>query len=380
MGFKFNLPSRERINNSPNGKMMLRYIDEDHGERNLLITGCPGSGKTTVSIWRFIRLQKQQKPALLLTFQHMLRLSLENLAQQQGVPNESISTMHKWYYNKTGGWLSKVSAPQIQQSLLFKLGNTCSEYELIIDEGQDLPNKVFQTFPAFFKNVTIGADDAQRVHDHSADLRTIENALRVHGQVEKCFLEYNYRNSFEIYNFARQFVPNDEVAKNPNMLDRLRQSGLNTSEKPQVLIYSQNEKATVNAKLKTILANTSGNIAVLLGTAELVDEYARLIRNEFGMDASSYRNGLKPPTSLKNILVTTYVSAKGMEFDAVIMPFVRGSDKLEQLYVACTRAIRNLHLFVESSHEAVLAEFDKTTYNKVTEKPLELSIPAGLPF
>jgi DNA helicase IV len=380
MGFKFNLPSRERIQDSPNGKMMLRYIDDDYGECNLLITGCPGSGKTTVSIWRFIRLQMQHKPALLLTFQRMLRLSLENLAQQQGVSSGDISTVYQWYSDKIERtMLSEVSAEQIRQAFSLQKECTYAEHELLIDEGQDLPLKVFQTFPAFFKRVTVGADDAQQVYNNNADRRTIENALGFHGQVEKCFLQYNYRNTYEIYNFARQFVPNDQVANNSTMLERFQQSKLNASEKPEVIIYNKNEQVPVNAILKRLLANTPGNIAVLLGTKKLVDEYARLIRDEFGIDASAYHNGLNTPTSLKKILVTTYISAKGLEFDAVIMPSVQQSDNSKQLYVACTRAKRNLHLFIESSHKFVLANFNTNTYKR-TQKPVAPLILAGAPF
>ena len=57
MPFRFNLPSRTVIENSFNGDRMLRIIEGNipgNPGRHILITGCPGSDKTTVSIHHFI--------------------------------------------------------------------------------------------------------------------------------------------------------------------------------------------------------------------------------------------------------------------------------------------------------------------------------------
>ena len=79
MDFKFHLPNRETIINSPNGDVMISAIDDDFPEKSIFLCGCPGSGKTTISVHRLRRLLNQGKNALLLTFQNLLRISIQNL-------------------------------------------------------------------------------------------------------------------------------------------------------------------------------------------------------------------------------------------------------------------------------------------------------------
>ena len=75
MPFRFNLPSRTVIENSFNGDRMLRIIEGNipgNPGRHILITGCPGSGKTTVSIHHY-SLHNLELRVQFVTFQHMLR-------------------------------------------------------------------------------------------------------------------------------------------------------------------------------------------------------------------------------------------------------------------------------------------------------------------
>ena len=62
-------------------------------------------------------------------------------------------------------------------------------------------------------------------------------------------------------------------------------------------------------------------------------------------------------------MVTSYQSAKGMEFEAVIMPEIELElDGLaNEWYVACTRARRNLHIFCRTRLRGVLSAFPATT-------------------
>ena len=55
--------------------------------------------------------------------------------------------------------------------------------------------------------------------------------------------------------------------------------------------------------------------------------------------------------NLKNILVTTFKSAKGMEFDTVIIPEFQllTNEFKTQYFVGCTRAKSNLFVFSKSS-------------------------------
>jgi superfamily I DNA/RNA helicase len=66
---------------TPEGLEMLRMIDDDNF-RSALISGCPGAGKTTVSIYRLVRLANQQRNVHLVTFQNMLVLAIRSVTVQ----------------------------------------------------------------------------------------------------------------------------------------------------------------------------------------------------------------------------------------------------------------------------------------------------------
>lgn len=372
--FRFNLPTREAIRNSPNGRQVLRFIElDDPNSNSILVTGCPGCGKTTLSIYRLIRLCNQGRRAILFTYQHMLRIAIRNLAGTAGVSPNHVWTIKKWYSLKTGGqWLHfdrRMSAQDIIQAL--EQARLRGD-EIILDEGQDLPRTVYESFPRFFNRVTVGADDAQRVHEQGADIATIRNCLQQRGVLQECPLQYNYRNSFEIFDFARQFVPNDPRAADNVTLERLQQDGGADNDKPCVYLYQTAEQQ--NDRLRRIVDNAAGNVALLCTKADQVNDYTRRLRG-MGFDVSSYtsRDYRNPPAQLENIVVTTYISAKGMEFDAVIIPeFNFWKDISSEWFVACTRAIRELHIFCRGANlPRPICGFREDTY----EGPLNLAEP-----
>jgi DNA helicase-2/ATP-dependent DNA helicase PcrA len=67
--------------------------------------------------------------------------------------------------------------------------------------------------------------------------------------------------------------------------------------------------------------------------------------------------------NLKNILVTTMHSSKGLEFDIVILPDIEEAtiEKRKLYYVATTRAKDNLFL-IGSNMPLILSAFNKQTF------------------
>jgi len=92
--FEFRLPSQDDIRNSTNGEIMLSIINNDYDEKFSLVTGCPGSGKTTVSIFRLIRLANNRKATILLIYQRMLKVAIENILEKQGISRNNVNTIH----------------------------------------------------------------------------------------------------------------------------------------------------------------------------------------------------------------------------------------------------------------------------------------------
>ena len=369
--FEFRLPSQDDIRNSTNGQIMLSIINNDYDEKFSLVTGCPGSGKTTVSIFRLIRLANNGKSTILLTYQRMLKVAIENLLAKQGISSSKVNTIHSWFPKTTGKLLgfsnqdNKLSASEIENALRGRVGNM----ELILDEAQDLEERVFQAFPKVFGRITIGADNDQQMHEGSGASETTIKRQISHSSNEFT-LQFNYRNTYQIYNFARYFVPNSPKANDSQTLSALKRYK-NSGDLPEVLKFSG--QSDMQSRLKTIIENYKGfNIGVLFPFRNQVESYHSTISG-FGFECSKYYSEMtdaeksRTESDLKSILVTTFISAKGMEFDIVIMPefdSIRNTDEAKrQAYVGCTRAKNRLVIMYTGSKPSILNNFPSDTYD-----------------
>jgi DNA helicase IV len=369
--FEFRLPSQDDIRNSTNGQIMLSIINNDYDEKFSLVTGCPGSGKTTVSIFRLIRLANNGKQTILLTYQRMLKVAIENLLAKQGISSSKVNTIHSWFPKTTGKLLgfsnqdNKLTASEIENALRGKVGNM----ELILDEAQDLEERVFQAFPKVFGRITIGADNDQQMHEGSGASETTIKRQISHSSNEFT-LQFNYRNTYQIYNFARYFVPNSPKANDNQTISALKRYK-NSGDLPEVLKFSG--QSEMQSRLKTIIENYKGfNIGVLFPFKNQVERYHSMISG-FGFECSKYYSEMSDAekstteNDLKSIIVTTFISAKGMEFDIVIMPefdSIRNTDEAKrQAYVGCTRAKNRLVIMYTGNKPSILNNFPSDTYD-----------------
>ncbi len=360
MAFRFNTISPIEILNSNGGDQMI-YAIEYRERPNLFITGVPGSGKTTVSLMRAERLASMGQRVLLVTFQDLLATSLKNSASPALAGN--IATFHRWYWGMTHIRVnSKTSA-----ELIAGLDGVRMYDEILIDEGQDLEGRFFQCLAAKCSAITTSADNAQRVHRRGLRVEQIRREMENIRAVHPVALQYNYRNTFEIYNFARQFQPLNERANSQAALDRMqRGNGMIPS------VFLIRDEAARMLQLRTLLTNAQErNTGVLLYKKEDVDRYHRDIR-EMGFSCTKHHADAHARGQIDNIVVTTLKSAKGVEFQVVILPemerAMQGYQETEEhYYIGATRAKESLFLLVRSqSLPAYLRNFDRTSYNLIS--------------
>ncbi len=376
--FIFRLPSEDNIKNSSNGGIMLHIIRTDYDEKFTVVTGCPGSGKTTVSIFRLIRLIENGKATILLTFQRMLKVAIENLLASRDISNPSsrVSTLHSWFPKNTNGKFLDVfgdDSKKLNSEEIIKLleNKGLDKFELILDEAQDLENRIFESFPKIFGRITLGADDDQQMKN---GIGVNEYAIKKYldSSLNEFDLQFNYRNTFQIYDFARRFVPESKKANDSKTLEHLKRYK-NNGDLPQLLKFNSQNDMRVRLK-KIIDDNISGfNIGILFLYKEQVKDYYKVLQEMANGDCSMYYAEMTNQektiveNDLKSILITTFISAKGMEFDLVIMPEFQSvkntpEDK-KKYYVGCTRAKSRLYILHTGDTPTVLSNFPKETFD-----------------
>lgn len=138
-------------------------------------------------------------------------------------------------------------------------------------------------------------------------------------------------------------------------------------DKPSLLIGSWGPREVtpddeISAILQIIndLRNDTENIAILLPWKSSVRNYVSALEDDVDDFSFYYEDKYAFPDGcpqLKNVHITTFKSAKGLEFDTVIIPdfnkmsSIVGSYNVDwqDFYVGCTRARSNLFLFSNSN-------------------------------
>ena len=357
--FQFRLPIRDDLTN-----LQKIAIDDDSA---IFLTGVPGSGKTVVAIYRVVRLNNTSK---LFTYTRMLTVAIKNSTNMlQRDAATKVSSIYEWFWEKCSTLLSEIIHDEEKITNCLRTNNINFE-ELIFDESQDLPIYLYNSLSKFCNKISLGADDAQLVFENGCTEKELSNVFNKHHPHE---LDQNHRNTYEIFNFASNIITENERAQNPNMLERLKRK--RRGDKPLLILHRNNQDIKETFK-QIIIDNIGGNIGILLAHRDNVKSYYNFINNDISilinpknrLDCSYYYNKMPRDernaveNDLKNILITTFKSAKGMEFDTVIIPEFQMIDNelKKQFFVGCTRARSNLFLFCK---EGLPSLINKSSFN-----------------
>lgn len=301
----------------------------------IALSGGPGTGKSVVSIYRHLANHSNGNNSLLLTYTTTLARYLSECCRLR---NEDASLNVRSAY---------AGCPRIGEHFT----------EVIIDEAQDLDAEYFERLSRF--NISYGADDAQILYpEHSSSKVELED--RFPDNVEYV-LDRNFRSTLAIMTFARVAFPNAFIPQ--NTLDALAN---NPGEKPTLIVTNGNPLFDRQAKrrrnnaiqqiIETFRADTH-NIAILLPFKNTVEKYHEILSDMniphsiYYEDQNIFPDGCPP---IDNVHITTFKSAKGLEFDTVLVPDFGAMDYLcsnfdvldwKDFYVAVTRARTNLYLF-----------------------------------
>jgi DNA helicase IV len=316
----------------------------------IALSGGPGTGKSVVSLWRHISNHQRGMTSQLLTYTTTLAKYLEMCCKNQNAnASNNINSSHSW-----------MTAPSYYQ-------------EIVVDEAQDLPRDYYKNLKNYSNTISYGADDAQILYPESSTKQQV--LLTIFPQNKNCPLSKNFRSTQRIMQFAKvafseAFIPLSTIQGLANNQGDLPIMLISGGSKFDVSNESQ-DKAIFDI-IDTFKADTH-NIGILVPWKKQVDYFYEKIAAKH--TCTKYHEGMKGCEKIWNIHVTTFKSAKGLEFDTVIIPnFDRLSEckwrldgdepskfhlEKQDFYVAVTRARSNLYLITNN---------DMTFLNSVTDK------------
>lgn len=272
--------------------------------------------------------------------------------------------------------------------------------EVFFDEAQDLTPAIFAKAFILAEKITCGADNAQNLQGNFPPDEAVEIILeKLNAQQPTAWqeLEANFRNTLEIFEFARRFVPENEAVQN------IDTSELRSGEKPEIL-SNLNDDAQLKTILEIIQNNPTSNIGILVNYRNQIDKIKEFLEmNSYSckVDApdnlsfSYYYNSMPIDdenvvlNKMKTPFIVTYDSCKGLEFDVVIMPFFNdavnalaksrpneknydGTTKMwatpNHYYVGATRARSFLYLLC-NSRPSILSFYENNSTRRNQEIP-----------
>ena len=338
-GYYFNLPQITQLTISQQAAL--------NETRQIALSGGPGTGKSVVSLWRHISNYQKGKKSLLLTY---------------------TTTLAK-YLNACCTTQNQSAADNVKTSLRGKPRIGTNLHEIIVDEAQDLPVGYYNDIK-HIANVSYGADDSQILYPNQCSRQSQLKSL-FSSNVDYV-LDKNFRSTQRIMKFAKELF--DDAYIPQSIISGLTN---NVGEMPVFLISNgskydrttQKQNSSIIEIINSFRSDTH-NIAILVpwkSDALIFEEVIKNQINDFSIyfeDENRFPNGCG---TIKNVHITTFKSAKGLEFDTVIIPNFHKYNEIcgsfniewEDYYVGVTRARSNLYL---------ISNYDMPHVNSVTDK------------
>lgn len=336
----------------------------------IALSGGPGTGKSVVSLWRHIRNYQSNpiKKSLLLTYTTSLKTYLAaccKTTRNEDFPNAADS-----------------SSKNVGTSLknLYKIRDIRFS-EVIIDEAQDLSKDFYDGIAS---PVSYGADDSQILYpdhcSHQAELYTLfpNNITYV--------LDKNFRSTQRIMQFSKLAFPSANIP-----ISLIQGLSNNVGEKPVLLVSNGNRYERSNDKQDNAIDRIINsfyaedhNIAVLIPWKKDAQYFDEVLKDKNIEHSVYYEDDERFPLGcreIKNVHITTFKSAKGLEFDTVIIPnfqiiartpiLIQVKESMTEEQLTTLKDTINRLACLQKDHDIILLEEERTdglidvTYKKL---------------
>ncbi|WP_104176478.1 UvrD-helicase domain-containing protein [Cryobacterium sp. Y50] len=209
-------------------------------------------------------------------------------------------------------------------------------HHLLVDEMQDYTPIQYAVLRKLFAcNMTILGDSNQSVNPFSSS--NLETIFSIFPEADCLELCKSYRSTTEITEFAQNISRNDKLIP-------IERHG----PPPQLLACEtpQDETARVLEIIATHKRSEYRSLGIVCKTLDQAERLYRAVAAE-GIELTLLDYDSKTFTG--GIIITSAHIAKGLEFDVVIVPHVDDATYTtdidrSMLYIACTRAMHQLHL------------------------------------
>lgn len=351
--------------------------------QNRLVLGSPGSGKTIVLVHRARHLIDAYKASLehfrLIVYTNALKDYIRAALRDLRLPEDCVMTFDAWcseYYqdqiNRRLPWSGRSRDWEAIRREVWEKTQSLKEPDrlfdfVMVDEGQDLDGRDFETLAALSKHVTVFMDPKQKLYERDADESGVAKALGL-SQCNLTLLEA-YRCSPYIVqagaSFIRDKIERERfIAQNPPV---------EKGERQMPLLYlarnADDERARLIDVVRTRI-DRGERIAILLPNKRLSFGFAHALR-EAGLKVEVNQPTAKTKETLPAIdfgtaspKVMAFPSSKGLTFDTVLMPrwnkkFLQKIEihRLERwLFVGITRATRWFYISTTDEEQAQFME------------------------
>lgn len=330
----FRLPAYEDLSREQDTIFNLP-LDGHH-----LVIGPPGTGKTVLAVYRAEMYTRAESSTRFVVYNNTLDQYLSYSKHEREITG-STSTLNKWFY----WWYRRKfgkTAPQLQPyvfdwqkilSNMMQLGRRFEKVDsIIVDEGQDFPRYFYLVLRELACNITVFADENQRITENHSTVSEIRNCLGVNDTYT---LTRNYRNTEQIARVAQHFYA-DLDSGVPDLPER-------QGPKPKLYL-----NCPVNRQIARIANYASNNrhqtVGVFLNTKKQQEMFTSQLRHATDVPVETYIstscNNRVLNFAKKGIKVLNYRSAKGLEFDAVFLP------ELQELRTDTDEDMQKMQFFV----------------------------------
>ena len=321
-------------------------------DKSMIVAGCAGSGKSVIAMYKAQQILESKGDVILIAYTKSL-----NRYMRQGKEN---SLDERFFYHWQ--WIDQ--------------GMPKADY-IIVDEIQDFDREeIMQFINAARKCFFFFGDTAQSIYRaFGKETLTIDQISSMTG-IKVSRLYNNYRLPKPIAKITQEYLgltEENNVRKYSESLYLSKENAL------PVFVECHSRQEQIDCIISIIRKNKYRNVGILVPENDLVLEIMNAFTSEkfacefkFNAGYNDYRNKDTLNFKTEYPKLMTYHSAKGLQFETVILPFYQGASNLDEkksLYVAMTRTYRHLYVLYNGDMLKPLKGVPERLYERMVYYP-----------